>query len=105
MIEDGDTHRPIPAPIVTWTIVALNVLIYIWDRQGHLFGTGVVFADLVMRPREVVIAGLAGPDRFPLVTLFTSMFLHGNIGHIVGNMVFLLVFGPGVEQALGSARF
>jgi membrane associated rhomboid family serine protease len=106
MIEDGENNRPISAPIVTWTIVALNVLIYVWDRQGHvLWNNQVVFADLVMRPREVVIAALAGPDRFPLVTLFTSMFLHGNIGHIFGNMLFLLVFGPGVEQALGATRF
>jgi membrane associated rhomboid family serine protease len=105
MIEDGDNNRPNFMPVVTWTIVALNVLIYIWDRQGHFFGSNqVVFADLVMRPHEVVAAARGG-DRFPLVTLFTAMFLHGNLGHIFGNMIFLLVFGPGVEQALGSTRF
>ncbi|MEA2552332.1 MAG: hypothetical protein QOJ65_508 [Fimbriimonadaceae bacterium] len=105
MIQDGETHRPRAMPVVTWTFVALNVLIYIWDRQGHLFGTGVVFADLVMRPREVVLAVLAGTDRFPLVTLFTSLFLHGSPGHIIGNMLFLLIFGPEVEEAIGSTRF
>ena len=105
MIQDGEVQRPRAAPVVTWTIVILNVLIFIWDRQGHVFGVGVVFADLLMRPREVVLAALAGPDRFPLVTLFTSMFLHGSVAHIVGNMLFLLVFGPEVEEAIGSYRF
>lgn len=92
-------------PAITWTLVALNVLIFLWDRQGHYAGTSVVFADLVMRPREVVLAALAGPDRFPLVTLFTSMFLHGSLGHIIANMMFLLVFGPEVEEAIGGPRF
>jgi membrane associated rhomboid family serine protease len=95
----------VPAPYVTWTIVLLNVVIFLWDRQGHYAGTSVVFADLVMRPREVVLAALAGPDRFPLVTLFTSLFLHGSLGHIMANMTFLLVFGPEVEEAIGGARF
>ena len=102
--ETGSQDRSF-LPLVTWTIVGLNILIYLWDRQWHLFGSEMVFADLVMRPREVIIAALAGTDRFPLVTLFTSMFLHGTIGHIFGNMVFLLVFGPAVEQALGATRF
>src|SRR2546423_4720219 len=106
MIEDGETHRPTPEPVVTWTIIGLNVLLYAWDRQGHIWGSSqVVFADLVMRPREVVTAVLSGPDRFPLVTLFTSLFLHANIYHIFANMIFLLAFGPGVEKALGPARF
>jgi membrane associated rhomboid family serine protease len=39
------------------------------------------------------------------VTLFTSMFLHGNIWHLLGNMIFLVVFGRGVEDEMGSPRF
>lgn len=92
-------------PLVTWTLVGLNVLIFLWDRQWRLFGSEMIFADLVLRPREVVLGALAGTDRFAFVTLITSMFLHGSITHIVGNMIFLLVFGPPVEQALGATRF
>lgn len=106
MSEEGEAHRPTVQPVVTWTIVGLNILLYIWDRQGHIWGgSQVVFADLVMRPHEVVAAVLHGPDRFALVTLFTSMFLHANFYHILANMIFLMVFGPGVERAIGSARF
>ncbi|MER3496280.1 MAG: rhomboid family intramembrane serine protease [Chloroflexota bacterium] len=105
-------------PLVTYTLVALNILIYFWDRHGNPFGTSMVFADLTMRPREVVGAvitlfgGNSGGHwagdlgaRFPLVTLITAMFLHGGFLHLAGNMLFLTVFGAGVEEALGSWRF
>lgn len=105
MIEDGEKNRPLPLPVVTWAIVALNVFIFFWDRQGNINSIPVVFADLVMRPREVVLAAHRGQEHFPLVTLFTSMFLHANVYHIIANMMFLFVFGPQVEQALGSARY
>jgi membrane associated rhomboid family serine protease len=91
-------------PLVTYTLVALNVLVYLWDRQGHLFSGSLNFADLAMQPRSVVEA-LHAPDKLPLITVFTSMFLHGSLMHIFGNMVFLVVFGTSVEAALGPVRF
>lgn len=86
-------------------LAVLNAIIYLWDRQGTLFGPSIVFADLAMRPREVASALLGSADRFPLVTVLTAMFLHGGMMHLAGNLVFLLVFGSGVEEALGSVRF
>jgi membrane associated rhomboid family serine protease len=93
------------APVVTWTLIALNCFIFLWDRNGHVGGYSIVFADLAMRPKEVVQALTGGADRFPLVTLFTSLFMHANVAHIIGNMIFLLVFGPAIETAMGSMRF
>lgn len=101
-LRDNQVHRP--APVVTYTLIALNVIIYLWDRESHIFGQSVVFGDLGMRPTDVVSA-LHGPDHFPLVTMFTSMFLHGNLLHLLGNMLFLITFANGVEEALGSTRF
>jgi membrane associated rhomboid family serine protease len=105
MIPLRDNQVRTTAPLVNWAIVALNALIYVWDRQGGIFGPNVTFADLAMRPREVVEAVFGGTDYFPIVTVFTSMFLHGNLIHLVGNLIFLLVFGSAVEEALGSWRF
>lgn len=105
MIPLRDNGRRVDFPLVTWTIFALNVIIFIWDRKGNLFGPNVVFADLMMRPSDVMLAMQPGQDNFPFVTLFTSMFLHGGIAHIVGNMIFLVVFGSGVEEAIGSLRY
>jgi len=93
-------------PVVMWTLVALNVLIFLWDRHWNPFGPSIRFVDLTMRPHEVVAAiRNPGQDPFPLVTVFTSMFLHGSVTHILGNMIFLVVFGAAVEETLGSVRF
>jgi membrane associated rhomboid family serine protease len=105
MIPLRDNQIRTAIPVVTWTLLALNVIIYLWDRQGSIFGGSKVFADLTMRPREVVGVFGGDQDPFPLVTVFTAMFMHGGLLHIVGNVIFLTVFGAGVEAALGSARF
>ncbi len=105
MIPIRDNRVKQSFPLVTWTLVLLNVIVFLWDRHGNIFGPGYVFADLSMRPREVVASVFGRDDKFPLVTLFTSIFLHANLTHIVGNMIFLVVFGSGIEDALGSARF
>lgn len=102
--RDKGNREPVAA--VTITIAFLMVVIYLWDRQWGLFGPGITFADLTMRPREVVmtVTGQSG-DAFSLVTVLTSIFLHGNLIHLFGNLIFLLVFGPGVENAVGASRF
>ena len=105
MIPIRDNRISKTIPIVTWTIIALNILIYLWDRHGHISGPSMTFADLVMKPQDVVMAIEGQEPKFALVTVLTSMFMHGSLVHIVGNMLFLLVFGPGIEAALGSPRY
>ena len=90
---------------VTWTLVALNVLIYFWDRQWRWSGPNIVFADLMVDP-SAVIAFLQGRGNlFSATTLFTAMFLHGSVWHLLGNLIFLVVFGPAVEAVIGSLRY
>lgn len=105
MIPIGANQGRQGVPVVTWTLILLNSVVFLWDRQWNIFGSSAVFADLAMRPNDVVAAAHRGADHFALVTVFTSMFLHANIMHILGNMVFLLVFGAGVEEALGGMRY
>jgi len=104
MIPIRDNRHDQYIPIVTWTIIGLNCLLFLWDRQGRIFGNTVVFSDLTMRPQEVVQVFYGG-EIFPLTTVFTGMFLHGNLVHLIGNMIFLFVFGGGVESAFGPIRF
>ncbi|HLK14537.1 MAG TPA: rhomboid family intramembrane serine protease, partial [Fimbriimonadaceae bacterium] len=104
MIPVRAQHAHRNVPLVTYTILALNVLVFLWDRQGHPFGGSITFSDLTMRPHEVVLA-FKGTDRIAWVTIFTSMFMHANIIHIASNMIFLLVFGSSVEFALGPIRY
>lgn len=105
MIPIRDNRVTTSAPVVTLTLIALNVIVFLWDRHGHLTAPSTTFADLAMRPRDVVEAAKLPSPGFALVTVLTSMFMHGNLVHIVGNMLFLLVFGPAIEAALGSPRY
>lgn len=96
-----DLHRTRTAPVVTRTLLAVNVLVhaYQWtlgapEREALLERFGVV-------PDVLLHGGHAGS----LVTPLTSMFLHGGLAHLLGNLWFLFVFGDNVEEALGRARF
>lgn len=74
--------------------------------------------DLQGRAQEVICEGAPRPNAFPQqghpenldnppwwVTLLTSMFLHGGLLHLIGNMLFLWVFGNNVEDSMGRGRF
>lgn len=104
MIPLRDERKRGPMPLVTVTLIALLVVIYLWDRDWNIFGPRFVFADLAVRPNNVVEA-LSGGTREPFLTLFTSIFLHANIMHLLSNVLFLWVFGPRVEATYGPVRF
>jgi len=91
--DDNPTRR---RPVVTWTLIAINVGIF----AGTLFaGTFDQTIDAYgVRPDKI----LHGQE---LHTLITSMFLHGGILHIFGNMLYLWVFGNNVEDVLGRGKF
>lgn len=105
MIPLRDNQINARVPLVTWTLLALNCIVYVWDREGALTGPSVVFADLAMRPDDIRRALQMGADRSAMVTLFTSIFLHGSLMHLVGNLLFLVAFGNSVENALGPFRY
>ncbi len=93
-----DDIRGAPPPYVTWVIVALNVLVFLYEislSQPELRQFTETFGVI---PAEI----LQGRQ---LYGLFTSMFLHGGWLHIVSNMAFLLVFGDNVEALLGKLSY
>lgn len=90
---------------MTYTLVALNVMVYLWDRGGSLFSSTSSFSDYGMRPREILLILQGQGNPADLSTLFTSMFMHGNLWHLLGNVVFLVVFGENIEAALGATKF
>ena len=88
MIPIRDNLRENGIPVITWTLIALNCILFLWDRQGKIFAGNIVFSDLAMRPSEVVNALSGNGNRLDIVTVFTSIFLHANLVHLFGNMVF-----------------
>ena len=80
-------------PFVTILLIAINVLVFLFQLS---LGKGV--EDFV-RTWGVV------PASFSIASLFTSMFLHGGILHVAGNMLYLWIFGDNVEDRMGHGRF
>lgn len=90
-------------PVVTWALLAANLLAFGWQlsvgERSVLVGGAIPYELLTFQdlwPRDLVP---------PPLTVFTSMFLHGGLMHIGGNMLFLWIFGNNVEDALGRLRF
>jgi membrane associated rhomboid family serine protease len=79
---------------VTATLIAVNMAVFLYQVALP----PAELNDFVMRWGIV-------PDRLQLVSLVTSMFLHGGWMHILGNMLFLWVFGRNVEDLIGGTRF
>jgi len=85
---------------VTWTVILVNVLVFIWQSALMEVGYTGVIADYGFVPYRFLTAPVA-----EVFTLFTSMFMHESWAHLLGNMWFLWIFGDNVEDAMGSLRF
>ena len=123
-ISDDNTGRSI-TPFVNYALIAANVLVFIFfqgvgsnDRFTYAWST--VPAEIVsgrdittpnrrvpveMTGQTVEIPGLQPTPGSVYLTLLTSMFMHGGLAHILGNMLFLWIFGDNLEDRLGHLRY
>ena len=123
-IGDDNSDRTI-TPIVNYLLIAANVLVFVLfqqlgsnDRFTYAWATVpreiVTGRDIVTAPR--VVEDPVSGDRFEqpglqptpgsvYLTLLTSMFMHGSIMHIFGNMLFLWIFGDNLEDRMGHVRY
>lgn len=88
------SRRPTRMPVVTAWIIAVNAVVFIFE----LVGGEPFITKWSLVPADIV----AGHN---LLTILTSMFMHGGWSHILGNMVFLWAFGPEVEDLMGRTRY
>jgi membrane associated rhomboid family serine protease len=94
MIPLRSSERVYSRTIVTGTLIALNTIIFLYQNTLSTYQLN----------QFVTTWGIV-PDDLHLITLLTSMFLHGGWLHLLGNMLFLWVFGRNIEDLVGSARF
>lgn len=111
-IGDDNPLKSIPFQYVTVSLIVINVLVFLIGSAGG--GDQAFVSSFAVVPRELFQAGLFGgtapssqdaiaiPER---LTLLSYMFFHGDIMHLLGNMLFLWVFGDNVEDELGHLRF
>ncbi|MGL4610616.1 MAG: rhomboid family intramembrane serine protease [Trueperaceae bacterium] len=87
--------------VILWLLIAANVGVFLYnlsfDSEQQLLGFVYQYGFI---PREFFSVPL--PEAF---TLISSMFLHGGVSHILGNMFFLYVFGDNIEDRMGHVRF
>src|SRR5665213_157334 len=96
MIPLRSTERVYSKSVATATLIAINVLIFLYQVSLPQY----VLSGFVEH-WGIVPDAISGH----LYTLFTAMFLHGGWLHLLGNMLFLWVFGRNVEDLIGSGRF
>jgi len=123
-LYDDDSDRT-TTPVVNYVLIAINILVFVFlqqlgnnDRFTYAFST--VPQEIVTgrdirtddRVREDAVTGqrllIPGLQRTPFsvyLTLIISMFMHGGLAHIAGNMLFLWIFGDNVEDRMGHLRY
>lgn len=123
-ISDDDSDRKI-TPYVNYIFIAINIIVFIVYQKfgsnidftysyatvpaeilsGHDIVTAATNVHDPISGQDVTIPGL-GITAIPVwLTLITSMFMHGGIAHIVGNMLYLWVFGDNLEDKMGHVRY
>jgi membrane associated rhomboid family serine protease len=98
LADHNPRHR---FPFVNYTLIALNVLAFLWELSLGPDLQRVLF-DLAFVPRKFFVPGHWDYDIF---SAFFSMFLHGGFMHIGSNMLYLWIFGDNIEDRLGHVRY
>jgi len=98
LIPLKDDNPRLMVPVVNFALIAINVLVSIYEfylppelRERFVYTFGAI-------PQEITTAHVFYP-------LFTAMFLHGGLMHLLSNMLYLFIFGDNVEGLLGHGRY
>ena len=106
MIPLRDDNPTRTTPVVTIALIALCTLVFLWEitlpgdeQQAAVYLLGFIPAVLFGRAEL--------PEHWvsPTLSIFTAMFMHGGLMHLLGNMLYLWIFGDNVEDRVGHARF
>jgi membrane associated rhomboid family serine protease len=116
----SDDDREITSPVyVTYVLLAVNIAVFVyqvyhpeftygWSMVPKEITTGVDLVETVIvrgpEGEQVAIPQSPGPPII-FLTLLTSMFMHGGYAHIIGNMLYLYIFGDNVEHRFGHLPF
>ena len=93
-----ENHEITITPYITYGLIALNVLAFLYELTLGDSGLNRFMMEYGAVPAKI----MGGED---IHAIFTSMFLHAGWGHIIGNMLFLKVFGDNVEDRMGHGWF
>jgi membrane associated rhomboid family serine protease len=121
--DDNSDRRTLP--VVNIGIIVVNILVFVFFQgmgenekftysfstvpreivTGHDVVTDARQVDSPVTGQRITVPGLGRTPGSVYITLITSIFMHGGIAHIFGNMLFLWIFGDNVEDTLGHLRY
>ena len=97
MLPIRDYNPPRRRALLTWGLILINFGVYFYLAQNPVMGENAI-AQYAVVPADITAGRHLG-------TLITSMFLHANLLHVAGNMLFLWIFGNNVEDKLGELKY
>jgi membrane associated rhomboid family serine protease len=110
-LSDDNPLRSIRFQWVTVGLIAVNAAVFVWQNAGLGLSTAASFALVPSELFQVNVFGGSARGPYDVIavpegyTLLTYMFLHGDILHLLSNMLFLWVFGDNVEDAMGHLKY
>jgi membrane associated rhomboid family serine protease len=108
MIPISDDNPVEHTPFVTWLLIAACVAVYAWEFSLGEKGMDAALGTLGFTPGALSNSATAPSLALGIpayATIFTSMFLHGGLLHLGGNMLYLWIFGNNIEEAMGHTKF
>lgn len=103
MIPLGDDNPTVLWPLITVSLIAVNTVVFVFELslgpralEGFIYQMGMV-------PAAITQGGMGATGGY--FTMVTSMFLHGGPMHLIGNMLYLWIFGNNIEDSMGHLRF
>jgi len=107
MIPLKDDNKSEIFPFVTILIIAINSIVFMWEAFSPLDIPTIaqLYGAVPFNLMSFAVTPEAYQPVKPLFTVIIAMFLHGNVWHLGGNMLYLWIFGDNVEDALGHMRF
>lgn len=108
MIPLKDDNPVSKTPVVTYSLIAICIIVFVLEITSSSYSTGQLFYSY-----GVIPAVLTGKAELPVtiatipaeLTLISSMFMHGGFMHLVGNMLYLWIFADNIEDGLGPIKF
>ena len=98
MIPIADESPKGYIPFVNYVLIALNIAVFFFLQQD----TEVFYQSFGLTPKKIV---QTPSNVFGYFTIFTSMFMHGGLMHLLGNMLYLWIFGDNIEYTIGHKRY
>ncbi len=100
-VQDINPTRRLP--LVTYGLILVNVLVFLWEITMSEAQLQQVFIDLAVVPANLARDGFFAPES--ILDILRSMFMHGGWDHIFGNMLYLFLFGDNIEDRFGPILY